>query len=221
MGRHAGAAAPSAVPPLRPPAGAENLGRGRGASRPPPRCASAFSASANSAATRRASCETLGFDVAGWSPIAQVPAGPRELSRPCGARRAARAHRHPRLPAAADAGYPRPAERLAVRQTRARRPARAVPDQRRTRRLAGRGRHRRRARRRRPEGRLARRVRDRTACPRRRRSGPTRTSTSARTTPRSLRPRRSRGTSPSRFSPSSAASRCAMSSIGRGGISPN
>ena len=104
---------------------------------------------------------TLGFDVAGWTRSPEVPAGPRELSRPCRARRAARAHRHPRLPAAADAGYPRPAERIAVRQARARRPARAVPDQRRPRRPAGRGRHCRRARRRRPEGRLARRVRDR------------------------------------------------------------
>ena len=110
-------------------------------------CASAFSASANSAATRRRKLAALGFPSRGLERQRQDRAGDRLFRRRRRARRDAGAHRHPRLPAAADRRDARHPQRGAVRQAAARRKARRPdPDQRRPRRAAGRSRHCRRAR---------------------------------------------------------------------------
>ena len=100
--------------------------------------------------------------------------------------RVPRPHRHPGLPAAADARHarhPRTA-RCFARLARDGPLGGPVPDQCRPRRPPGRGRHPRLPRRRHPASRHPRRVRDRAPAARSRRSGPTRASRSRRTTRR-------------------------------------
>ena len=117
----------------------------------------------------------IGFRVAGWSRSPKHDRRRRLLSRRGAVRCVPAPHRHPGLPAAADAGDTARSQPRAVRETESQQPARrAGADQCRPRRLAERSRHPAMPRRRHARRRLARRLRHRAAARGQPRSGPTR-----------------------------------------------
>ena len=69
------------------------------------------------ARTPRASCKMMGFDVAGWSRSPKTVEGFADLCRRGGPDAVPRPHRHPRLPAAADAGHARHPQPPPVRRS--------------------------------------------------------------------------------------------------------
>ena len=108
MGGVAGHAAPPPVPPLRSPAAREDLGRGRGAAGRA-RGARRHAGARRARARRGAETASDRLRRRRLEPTPKPDAGSRELSRRGRPRRLAGAHRHSRLPAAADAGNARAA----------------------------------------------------------------------------------------------------------------